>query len=206
MHTHQEAQENVHDLNLFATVQLLKETHAVLSLGKLCEDQGYSNEWVSGQKPRLTQNGKSIISKTDNFVPLVVPGLSANSGCSASSTTLPQESLGPEAPLVSGNRAASRSSSDSVLERSDERATGRLVQEPLRSDKKDANDPLADLPCWFEEFTDNLEPTRSACTRAHFSGLRFGTSYESGNEIEEAQYFLSHPERPKLRRLLENQK
>ena len=38
--TNEEAQENVHDLDLFVTVQLLEETPAVLSLGKLCEDHG----------------------------------------------------------------------------------------------------------------------------------------------------------------------
>ena len=37
---HEEAQVFVHELNLFVTVQLLKETPAVLSLGKLCEDHG----------------------------------------------------------------------------------------------------------------------------------------------------------------------
>ena len=70
VHTHEEAQVFVHDLNLFVTVQLIEETSAVLSLGKFCEDHGYSCEWVSGQKPRLTKDGKSII----NFVTLVVPG------------------------------------------------------------------------------------------------------------------------------------
>ena len=60
---HEEAKVFVHDL--FATAQLLDETPAVLSLGKLCEDHGYSYEWVSGQKPRLT--------RMDNFAPLVVP-------------------------------------------------------------------------------------------------------------------------------------
>ena len=75
----------------------------------------------AGQEPRLTKKGKSIFCKTNNFVPLVVPGLSTNSGSSSSSTTLPQESLGPEALLVSGNRAAC-SSTDPVLERSDELA------------------------------------------------------------------------------------
>ena len=53
--THEEAQVLVHDLNQFVTVQLLEETPAFLSLGKLCEDRGYSYEWVSGQKPRLTK-------------------------------------------------------------------------------------------------------------------------------------------------------
>ena len=54
VHTHEEAKVFVHDLNLFVNVQLLDETPAVLSLGKICEDHGYSCEWVSGQEPRLT--------------------------------------------------------------------------------------------------------------------------------------------------------
>ena len=36
--TSEEAQENVHDLDLFVTVQILEDTLAVLSLGKLCEE------------------------------------------------------------------------------------------------------------------------------------------------------------------------
>ena len=44
MQTNEEAQVFVHDLDLFVTVQLLEETLAVLSLGKLCEDHGFSNE------------------------------------------------------------------------------------------------------------------------------------------------------------------
>ena len=44
-------------------------------LEKLCEDNGYSYEWVSGRKPRLTKEEKTIKSKTDNFVPfLLFPG------------------------------------------------------------------------------------------------------------------------------------
>ena len=110
VHTHEEAQVFVHDLNQFVTVQLLEETPAVLSLGKLCKDHGYSYERVSGLESRLNQKWEKYC---DNFVPFVVPGLSANSGSCSSFTTPPQESLGPEASLVSGNRPAS-SSSDSV--------------------------------------------------------------------------------------------
>ena len=88
VHTHEEAQVFVHDLNQFVTVQLLEETLVVLSSGKLCKDHGYSNEWVSGQESRFC--------KIVNFVLLVVPGLFVNSGSSSSSTTPPQESLGPE--------------------------------------------------------------------------------------------------------------
>ena len=108
--------------NLVLTVQLLKETPAVLSLGKLCEDHGYSYEWVSGQKPRLTKDGKSIISKTDNFVPLVVPGLSAKLGSVSSSTSPPHDSLRREVEVATGNSKRSvASSSSSVLMRSDGR-------------------------------------------------------------------------------------
>ena len=42
--TNEDAQVYVHDLDLFVTVQLLEEPPAVLSLGKLCEDQGYFHD------------------------------------------------------------------------------------------------------------------------------------------------------------------
>ena len=58
--SNEEAQVYVDDLNLFVTVQILDETLAVLSLGKLCEHHGHTDEWVSGQKPRLTKQGKTI--------------------------------------------------------------------------------------------------------------------------------------------------
>ena len=51
---------HVHDLNLLVTVQLPEETLAVLSLAKLCEDHGCSIEWVSGHKPQLTKEWKTI--------------------------------------------------------------------------------------------------------------------------------------------------
>ena len=47
VHTNEEAQIYVHGLNLFVTVQILEGTPAVLSLGKLCEDHGYSKEWAA---------------------------------------------------------------------------------------------------------------------------------------------------------------
>ena len=71
---------------------ITRKTPAVLSLGKLCEEHGHHYEWASGQKPRLTKQGKNILCKTENFVPLVVPGLSSNSGTSSCSTSPPQDS------------------------------------------------------------------------------------------------------------------
>ena len=88
--TNEEAREDVHDLDLFVTVQLLEETPAVPSLGESCSEHG-SDEWASGQKLHLTKEGKTILCKTENFVP-VVPGLASSSSASSSSASLPQES------------------------------------------------------------------------------------------------------------------
>ena len=57
--TREEATVYVKELDLFVTVMLLEETPAVLSLGKLCQDHGYTYHWTSGPKPHLTKkNGK----------------------------------------------------------------------------------------------------------------------------------------------------
>ena len=63
----------------FLTMKVLENTPAVLSLGKLCDENGYSNEWINGQKPHLIKNGIRIQCNTENFVPIVVPGLSTSS-------------------------------------------------------------------------------------------------------------------------------
>ena len=42
--TNEEAQVFVHDLHIFVTVQLLEDTLAVLSLGKLCIEDGYTSK------------------------------------------------------------------------------------------------------------------------------------------------------------------
>ena len=34
-------------------MKVLENTPAVLSLGKLCDEHGYSYEWINGQKPHL---------------------------------------------------------------------------------------------------------------------------------------------------------
>ena len=71
VHTRDEAQVFVHDVNQFVTVQRLEDTPAVLSLGKLRKDHGYSYEWVSGQEPRLTQNGKQYHLQDRQFLCLL---------------------------------------------------------------------------------------------------------------------------------------
>ena len=85
--TREEATVHVKQLDLFVKVMLPEETPAVLSLGKLCEDHGYTYHWTSGQKPHLIRNGKKIDCNMSSYVPFVVPGLSASSSSPSSSST-----------------------------------------------------------------------------------------------------------------------
>ena len=121
----EEAQVFGHDLGLFVTVQLLEETPAVLSLGKLCSEHGYFYEWVNGQKPHLTTDGRVFTCKTDNSVPLVVPGLSSSSSSSSSSTSKPKDQ--------SNYSGESGTSSDPMITRRDKHAYGKpMLTDPDR--------------------------------------------------------------------------
>ena len=109
--THEEATVYVKELDIFLTLKVLKNTPAVLSLGKLCDENGYSYEWINCQQPLLTKNGTRIQCNTENFVPIVVPGLSSSSSGSSSTskTPLKQESH-------SSSSSSSSSSSPTVSE------------------------------------------------------------------------------------------
>ena len=85
--TREEATVYVKEFDLFGTVMLLEESLAVLSLGKLCDDHGYTYHRTSGQKPHLTKNGKRIDCNTSNYVPSVVPGLSTSSSATPTLTS-----------------------------------------------------------------------------------------------------------------------
>ena len=49
--THEEATVYVKELDIFLKMKVLENTPAVFSLGKLCDEHGYSYEWINGQKP-----------------------------------------------------------------------------------------------------------------------------------------------------------
>ena len=55
--THEEAIVYVKELDILLTMKVLENTPAVLSLGKLSDENGYSFEWINGQKPHLIENG-----------------------------------------------------------------------------------------------------------------------------------------------------
>ena len=89
--THEEATVYVKELERFMTMKVLDNTPAVLSLGKLCDENGYSYEWINGQKPHLVEDGIRIICNTENFVLIVVPGLSSSSSASSSTSRTPMK-------------------------------------------------------------------------------------------------------------------
>ena len=121
--TNEEAQVYVKDHDLFVTVQVLDETPAVLSLGMLCSEHGCSYEWKNGETPRLTPNGKTITCIMNNFVPLVVPGLSSSSSSSSASTYRPKDQ--------SNSSGESETSSDPMTTRSAKQACGKPMQTNL---------------------------------------------------------------------------
>ena len=49
--TQEEAIVYVKELDIFLTMKVLDNTSAALSLGKLCDENGYSYEGINGQKP-----------------------------------------------------------------------------------------------------------------------------------------------------------
>ena len=55
--THEEATVYVKVLDIFLTMKVLDNTPAVLSLGKICVESGYSLEWINGQNHILLKTG-----------------------------------------------------------------------------------------------------------------------------------------------------
>ena len=87
--THEEAIVYVKEMDISLTMKVLENTPAVLSLRKLCDENGCSFEWIHGKKPHLIKDGIRIICNTENFVPIVVPGLSSSSSGSSSTSKTP---------------------------------------------------------------------------------------------------------------------
>ena len=147
---------HVRELDLFVTVMLLEDTAAVLSLRKLCEDDGYTYHWTSGQKPHLTKNGKKINCKRSNCVPFVVlPCLSTSFSTSPSPTS--STSSSQDFGISTENPATERS------EITSEELRGNLQHKPKEIENKTKNeghegvqsDLLHDLPDWLQDFRKN---------------------------------------------------
>ena len=117
--THEEATVYVKELGIFLTMKVLENTPAVLSLGKLCDENGCSYEWINGQKPHLIKNGIRIPCNTENFVPIVVPGFSSSSSGSSSTLRTPMKQESHSSSSSSSSPFSPTVSEIQILERED---------------------------------------------------------------------------------------
>ena len=126
--THEGAIVYVKELDIFLTMKVLENTPAVLSLGKLCDENGCSFEWINGQKPHLIKNGIRISCNTENFIRIVVPGLSTSSSSSSHHSTSKTPSR-QERPCSTSSSSSSSSptTSSSDIETRQERIELKMI-------------------------------------------------------------------------------
>ena len=172
--THEEATVYVKELDIFLNVKVLENTPAVLSLGKLCDEHGYSYDWITGQKRHLIKDGIRIIFNTENFVPNVVPGLSSSSSGSSSTLRTPMKQ---ETHSSSSASSSSPTEGDvSVREKEDvtnsdispvpvsklvDDGSGqpdKIIQKPNKKETtiERRNSSDSEIPEWLQEFSENL--------------------------------------------------
>ena len=165
--THEEATVYVKELDIFLTMKVLENTPAVLSLRKLCEENGYSYEWINGQKPHLIKNGIRTPCNTENFVPIVVPGLSSSSSGSSSTSKTP---LKQESHSLSSSSSSSSSPTVSEIQIREREDGNKSDISPVqvsnsvddRSGQTDetmidrGNSLNSEIPEWLQEFRGNL--------------------------------------------------
>ena len=167
--THEEAIVYVKELDIFLTMKVLENTPAVLSLGKLCDENGCSYEWINGQKPHLIKNGIRVICNTENFVPIVVPGLSSSSSGSSSTSRTPMKqesysssssSSSSSSPTVISPVPVSNSVDDRFGQPDDETQANKTLKPNKKETTIERGNPLcsddSEIPEWLQEFRENL--------------------------------------------------
>ena len=165
--THEEAIVYVKEFEKFLTMKVLENTPAVLSLGKLCDENGYSFEWINGQKPHLIQDGIRIICNTENFVPIVVPGLSSSSSGSSSTSKTPSRQESHSSSSSSSSSSSLTVSEIQIREREDgincdisPVQVSTLVDDgsgqPDETTIERGNPLESEIPEWLQEFREIL--------------------------------------------------
>ena len=175
--THEEATVYVKELDIFLTMKVLENTPAALSLGKLCDENGYSYEWMDQwSKRHLIKDGIRIPCNTENFVPIVVPGLSRSSSGSSSTSKTPSRqeshcssssSSSSSSPTVSESQTQERvdriesdispvhvsTSVDDRSGRPDDNQANKNQKTNKKEPKREQSDPLnSEIPEWLQEF------------------------------------------------------
>ena len=183
--THEEAIVYVKELDMFLTMKVLENTPAVLSLGKLCNENGYSYARINGQKPHLIKDGIRIICNTENFIPILVPGLSSSSSGSSSASRTPVKQESHSLSSSSSSSSSPTVGEIQVREREDatisdmspvpvfklvDDRTGKLVETQAnqipKSNKKETTIERrnlcddSEIPEWLQEFRENLVDER----------------------------------------------
>ena len=157
--TREEATVYVKELDIFLTMKVLENTPAVLSLGKLCDENGYSYEWIHGQKPHLIKNGIRIPCNTENFVPMVVPGLSSSSSpsrqenhYSTSSSTSSSSPTASEIQIREREDGVNNDTSPVQVSASVDDRSG----QPDETTIERGNPLYSEIPEWLQEFLEIL--------------------------------------------------
>ena len=178
--THEGATVYVKALDILLTMKVLENTPAVLSLGKLCDENGYSFEWINGQKPHLIKNGIRIMCNTENFVPIVVPGLSSSSSGSSSTSKTPLQQESHSSSSSSSSSYSPTVSEIQIREREDatvsdtcpvpvsnlvddgsgqldETQANKIPKTNTKETTIEPGNPLdSEIPEWLQEFRENL--------------------------------------------------
>ena len=76
-------------------------------------------EWIHGQKPHLIKDGIRIICNTENFVPIVIPGLSRSSSGSSSTSKTPMRQESHSSSSSSASSSSPTLSEIQIRERED---------------------------------------------------------------------------------------
>ena len=214
--THEEATVYVNELGIFLTMKVFENTPAVLSLGKLCDENGYSNEWIHGQKPHLIKDGIRTICNTENFVPIVVPGLSSSSSGSSSTSKTPSKQESHSSSSSSSSPSSPTVSEIQIREKEDGNHSDiSPVQVSTSADDRsgqpdettiERGNPLnSEIPEWLQEFRENLVDDEIP---AH-GGSHASSSHEASLEptrmrredLSKHSVYAHFTKRPKLRDL-----
>ena len=211
--TNEEATVYVKELDIFLTVKLFEDMPAVLSPGKLCDEHGNSYEWINGQKPHLIKKGIRTQCNTENFVPIVVLGLSTTS--SSTSISTPTTPSGQEIdhsdyhPAIESSERVDRQAQgnpytsetpEELLHESTE------IREPNKNENHEqVRGILATILVWLQEFRENLVDVRvperrdSHATSPH--GLSLEPTSTRSADLGEHSVYTQFPKDRKLRDL-----
>ena len=170
--THEEATDYVRELDIFLTMEVLN-TPAVLSLGKLCDEHGYSYKWINGHKPHLIKNGIRLRKVSSQSWFLVYLQLRQ--------ARLPQHPRLLQVRKLLVQMTVQKSSQNESVGRHargdpfTSETSQELSHEPTKIPEPNKNedheevrgDPYSDMPEWLQEFRENLVDERVLNTETH---------------------------------------